>query len=62
MLVEAATRAGFASYGELWYFYSYGDQIWALLNKKIHAIYGLVTQEDRDLNLTTKDEYLKSFR
>jgi D-alanyl-D-alanine dipeptidase len=61
LLVEAATKAGLASYGDIWYLYSYGDQIWGLLNKQPYAIYGLVTEEDKKLNHTTKDEYLRSF-
>jgi D-alanyl-D-alanine dipeptidase len=61
ILTEAATKAGLAAYGDVWYLYSYGDQIWALLNKNPYAIYGLVTQEDKNLNHTTKDEYLRSF-
>jgi D-alanyl-D-alanine dipeptidase len=61
LLVETATKAGMASYGEIWYLYTYGDQIWALLNKNPYSIYGLVTEEDKKLNHTTKDEYLRSF-
>lgn len=42
MLVEAMTGAGFATFANEWWHFSYGDQEWATLYQKPSPIYGLI--------------------
>ncbi|MHB0913582.1 MAG: methyltransferase domain-containing protein [Armatimonadota bacterium] len=45
MLVDAMTGAGFSSYSDEWWHYSYGDSGWALRTGAGHAVYGAVPDE-----------------
>jgi len=62
LLLNAATKAGLASYGYEWWHYSYGDKMWAYVKGKKNALYGLSITKDDPILRITKDKYFKDFR
>ncbi len=61
MLLSAASKAGLVNYGYEWWHYSYGDRVWAYVEKKEKAIYGLIDKDKVDVP-ASKEAYFKSFK
>ncbi len=59
LLLTAASKAGLTGYGYKWWHFSYGDKMWAYVNGKKNAIYGLATPSDDPILSMDKESYLK---
>ncbi len=49
VLLKAMLDAGFASYYQEWWHYSYGDQLWAWFYSKPSALYGIIDKSKHKL-------------
>lgn len=62
MLLKAAVEAGFVNSGFTWWHFSYGDQVWAFINKNSAAIYGMIESGDTHLAHMSKKQYFRSIK
>lgn len=59
LLLEAATKAGFANYGFEWWHYSYGDKMHAFIYDWRYAVYSLADDPSIPPFTMTEDEYIE---
>lgn len=61
LLLNAAIKVGLVNYGYEWWHFSYGDKMWAYVNKKKQAIYGLAVAKDNPIMSIKKEDYLRNY-